>query len=1323
MTERSIRVFISSTFRDMQAEREELVKRVFPELRRRCEQRGVTWGEVDLRWGVTDEEKAEGAVLPICLAEIEHSRPYFVGLLGERYGWVPDEIAADVRDRERWLGDVDGRSVTELEILHGVLNDPAMAGHAYFYLRDPAWSDRLPGPERADFVEQATADEVAELGTEAADARAAERRRRLAELKDRLRASGFPVHDGYPDPVALGELVLADLGAMVDSLFPSDEAPDPRARENDAHVSFATTRASAHIGRAAALAAIDAHVARPDHAPLLVTGPPGIGTSALLSAWALQTERAVVAHHVGASTEASAWVAMLRRLIAELAVRADLTIDVDSLPVDGDALKAAFADTLRQAAAVAPVVLVLDGVDELDDRDFARQLSWLPWTLPTGVDLIVSASASGTLEAALARGWQTLDVPPLSDAERRDLVTGVLARYAKRLGGDLMDRLVAAPHAGSPLFVRAVADELRQHGDHFTLGDALDRYVDVASVDDLFERILARWEADFERDRGGLVRDATSALRASRRGLSESELLDILGDGDRSLPHAAWSPLRLAAGESLAERSGLLGLAHAPLRIAVADRYLADGDARRHAHRRLADYWSARPGSPRALDELAWQLREAGEWDRLMITVTDAAYLAAAYRNDLADLRQSWAALEANGRRMIDGYAPVIADPAAHASVAWEVARLLSDAGYPAEAIALHRFCVADARAAGEPERRRLAAALANLAAAHLGRSELAEAAAALSEQESIARTVGDDAILQAALGNQAVVARSRGERARALELHAEEEAICRRLGDLVGLQASVGNQGTVAFDARDFGAALERFTEQERISRQIGDGRLIAGALSAQAQVMSERGDTDGALGLLARQEHELRRYGDVAGLATNLGNRAATYHQLGQLDEADALAAQEVDLAGRVGDAVGLARALFVRANVAHQRGDRSAALALLDEHEAVVANRGDRSGLAMNRGERATLAREAGQIPAALSLHADEERLYRDGGDISGVATSLGNQALVHHVAGDPASAVAKVTEQEALLRPLGLPAMLQACLANKAAILLAAGDGAGAEATLREQEELCRAIGNRAGLAAALGTRAQLALQRGDASGAIKLLDAQLAEALATQASTVVVDNLLAQAKLRPAVGDVAGLARVVTATEQSAQAAADEYVLAQCLAQRGTLAMGSGDGLGATRLFNEAAQLARARGNPHALQLALGNQGLLQLQQGDAAGAEPLLREQEQICRQNNIPDGLSAALGNLAIARQQEGDPDGALGLLTEQEALCRANGDAQGLVLALANRGEVTARLPGRRDEGLGLLDQAAATAQQIGWLAMVGPIQQLAAQLRHPS
>ena len=44
-----VRVFISSTFRDIQVERDVLVKQVFPEFLWCCTERGVDSSEVDLR--------------------------------------------------------------------------------------------------------------------------------------------------------------------------------------------------------------------------------------------------------------------------------------------------------------------------------------------------------------------------------------------------------------------------------------------------------------------------------------------------------------------------------------------------------------------------------------------------------------------------------------------------------------------------------------------------------------------------------------------------------------------------------------------------------------------------------------------------------------------------------------------------------------------------------------------------------------------------------------------------------------------------------------------------------------------------------------------------------------------------------------------------------------------------------------------------------------------------------------------------------------------------------------------------------------------------
>jgi hypothetical protein len=48
--ERELRLFISSPFRDMQEERDLIVKRVIPAVRKLCQERDISFSYVDLRW-------------------------------------------------------------------------------------------------------------------------------------------------------------------------------------------------------------------------------------------------------------------------------------------------------------------------------------------------------------------------------------------------------------------------------------------------------------------------------------------------------------------------------------------------------------------------------------------------------------------------------------------------------------------------------------------------------------------------------------------------------------------------------------------------------------------------------------------------------------------------------------------------------------------------------------------------------------------------------------------------------------------------------------------------------------------------------------------------------------------------------------------------------------------------------------------------------------------------------------------------------------------------------------------------------------------------
>jgi hypothetical protein len=64
---------------------------------------------------------------------IDRVEPFFVCLLGQRYGWVPEpEQLKDRKDRQRQQ--VEPRSITDMEVRHAVL-DTKLKRRSYSYLR------------------------------------------------------------------------------------------------------------------------------------------------------------------------------------------------------------------------------------------------------------------------------------------------------------------------------------------------------------------------------------------------------------------------------------------------------------------------------------------------------------------------------------------------------------------------------------------------------------------------------------------------------------------------------------------------------------------------------------------------------------------------------------------------------------------------------------------------------------------------------------------------------------------------------------------------------------------------------------------------------------------------------------------------------------------------------------------------------------------------------------------------------------------------------------------------------------------------------------
>ena len=127
ISQRVIKVFISSTFQDMQEERDYLMTHTFPQLQEIAAKRNVKFVPIDLRWGITEEESKSGKVLELCLQEIDNAVPFFIGIIGKRYGWCPPveefERSEFLKEKYPWI-EQDFKqhlSVTEIEFQYGVL--------------------------------------------------------------------------------------------------------------------------------------------------------------------------------------------------------------------------------------------------------------------------------------------------------------------------------------------------------------------------------------------------------------------------------------------------------------------------------------------------------------------------------------------------------------------------------------------------------------------------------------------------------------------------------------------------------------------------------------------------------------------------------------------------------------------------------------------------------------------------------------------------------------------------------------------------------------------------------------------------------------------------------------------------------------------------------------------------------------------------------------------------------------------------------------------------------------------------------------------------
>jgi tetratricopeptide (TPR) repeat protein len=957
-----LRVFISSTFRDMQDEREHLIKKIFPEIRALCRERGVAFTEVDLRWGLTEENQVQGQVIRTCLEEIDRCRPYFVGITGSRYGYVPSitdiHKDPDLLPKFPWIEDaaMDEASIIDMEFRHAVLNDLSQGEHCRFFFRDFR-------PE----------DEIDEMETE-----------RLDELKVRVRATGLPVRE-FSDSETLGQMVYEQLQEILERDFAAAKAPSPLEQERSRHEAFAASRRHAYIPNVTYLKRLNQFAAG-DGPPLIVYAESGSGKSALLAYWAEQYRRRnqgahVIEHYVGIGASSTGHFGIMRHIMAEIKERFSREED---LPTSPEEIERGFPNWLGFTRGEKMLVL-LDGINQLSG--VALNLGWLPRHIPSNIRLVITSTVEQTLIQLREREWEQMGVQPLTEAEREAIIVRFLGEYRKGLAPEQVHRIAGDVKCAQPLFLRTMLEELRLFGVHELIDGAINRYLETTGPEDLFQVVLERLEKDFD---AKPVRDIMALLWAARAGLTEIELAEIT-----SIPRMQLSALVMAFDYNMVRNEGALSFFHDYLRRAVEKRYLGDERRRLSGRLRLAAYFertlpmAEREGRKVLLHvagELTYQLAQSGEQSRLKEVLGSIPVLVALYQGETQyEVLAYWKQLgekynlEEVYRESLDAYRANQSDSVVQSHAIEKVASIFEVAGHWDGASDLYRELIDIFKITGD--RDRSATVHRGLGVILWRQGRFDEAMELFNQARDIYEEIGDQRGIASAVGNMGLVYFHQQQYQQALECFSKHMAVCEELCDRRGKVGPLVNMGAVYYVLSQYAEALDCFRQSLVMSQELGNRRDIAAAMGNMGRVYTTQGNFPDALDCYRHYYEVSEELGDRMGAAIAMGDMGMVYSDAGEYPKALECLQQWMTISEELGDRRNIASAATNMGIVYIHLGDYTKALECFHLLLSISEELGDRFSIAEATGKIAEIYGVQGKYQQAIESFSVVIQQFRD------------------------------------------------------------------------------------------------------------------------------------------------------------------------------------------------------------------------------------------------------------------------------------------------------------------------------------------------------
>ena len=658
---RVLRVFVSSTFIDMQDERQYLIETIFPRIKKYCQERDVYFIPIDLRWGITKEQSESGQVVEVCLRSIKQSKPYFIGLLGDRYGWKPEKVELKKnpnmkRDFDFLEDDFEKRlSLTEIEMQYGVLREPELM-NAAFWIRS---KDTIPSVP----YDNSVLDYI-----------------KLEELKAEVRLQKrYPVND-YVSIENMGDQVETFLKSVIDNLFP-EKANHFEKLMVQQH-SFMQQKRMLYVPRKEDYEQINAFVNSSSQF-FTIAGDRGNGKSALVANWMKSRPDLSFAYcFVGSSEQSDNPLEILKLLIAQLDLSlikeyGEKTQDKlgcdsensqmkDNRPKDEfDVLIEKFHTAVMSWRSSNPngkLFFIIDGINQISEYLGSKELLWVP-ELPDFTKAIFTTwKEDATMVSLENRGADSMEVEPLTVEQRKKIIKYFLEERNRELTQEQIDRIAEDKESASPIVLRTLLDELCYFGIYEKLDQQIEVYLSADSQEEFFDRVLGRLEISFGQN---IVSRLLTGLSASRFGLSNEELLgvanspkgdsednssektDVLSDDDAVNPPCTlynWEQIAFSLDNHFIVRAGLNCFSHDIIASTAQKRYQS---GIYQARRQLIQYLENNGDLERKCEEIPWLLYQLEDWAGLNKFLLDFEVLI--FMSESFDFRRYWLELNKKG--------------------------------------------------------------------------------------------------------------------------------------------------------------------------------------------------------------------------------------------------------------------------------------------------------------------------------------------------------------------------------------------------------------------------------------------------------------------------------------------------------------------------------------------------------------------------------------------------------------------------------------------------------------------------------------------------